>query len=1572
MEFISDSIKIIIKEGLKSLYVDLNPFDLEYLNKYMIKIIEMLYYQYNLNKDDFEYQLLQNDYKDIKWISTFLLPYLNANPSELRSFNELYTKKTTEIGETIDINKIEPEYKFTNLQYGRCKREIESGIIKCSEIPFSYEHLDQNYYLFLKTILISSNKLYVNWLNIIPLTLNDIDSDKTYQNTLNLFSSNKISELDIIKFASVEPSSLSNDNKTLIGSLYVGDIYNTIRVYLYEEIKKIKLLIFDVVIFPSQEKVNSTSVLNDLFNDGDKYLLTDALNNIEWISQPEKNQKTFISIWNNILNSYFKNIKLSAKSNNDYYSISELSLKSLLKGIAINFDERFGRKKKIIDSGYITLKNTIIKDDNSDDEDDDDDDFGKKGVYNFEKLNECLSSIKPEFIYDFFRDILQQFKITYYSHKLLKEDKKSFLESETKTITIKNIYNFAKSLSSYVKIDANGNKKYTQYNKNWCSLEADEKQVILDRLNDKISNSMEWFNIGRYIKSLLDAGFKFIDEKVTSIENINKNIYTLIREDLIKIIYEILIFKGVLSKFVPDKTVTDDNFTEGKKINELITPKYFVKSNKYATFSYYYLTELPYYLSGNLFDVLSNNSWYTMQAMQWVSQLGFCHHYLNNRVSYVTGATGVGKSTHVPKLYLYFLKAIDYKSIGKVVCTQPRKTPTEKNSGEVSAQLGLPIFEINEKGELELNEFGEKTALYDYYSVQMQHQDRKHVKNVQQLVLKFITDGSLLQEFRETLPLCTKMSYDKKRATMENLYDVIIIDEAHEHNKNMDLLLTLLKIFGYYNPFLRVVILSATIDEDEPNYRRYYRAINDNLKYPYDLWIRDNKLDRINIDRRFHISAPGTGTRFQVKEYYKDNYDIITLIQELIKTVKGDILVFQPGEADIINLIEELNSIIPDNWIALPFYSTMSAEKRSFIEDIDKTFPTLKINKYDDFNKVKSLQEGKGNYTNFILIATNIAEASITIRRLYYVVDTGTRKINYYDYKRRNDKLLLKTIGETSRVQRKGRVGRTGEGEAYFLYKKDKTSEKNPAEISIANISNDIYFRLRNNTNEEKFTLEKYYDSIKDMFETSIGKYTYVGNKIQNDYDFKEYMPDFYESGFNMDDLMDNMGRFYIVHPEEIFLKRNIFGTIVELINDDPDIPNIKFSDKKRGVIKSDKMESFIEDFITTNFLNNNNKTELGINISEILEKFKFDSINYAKTLTYSILLGSSEKMLMGITLLNILRGDIINFFSRDKENDTPTMKNVINNNLTSDIEVLIDICEKLFKYIAKTSEILNLDYVINQLKVYGDVFEYKGVNVNVDDILSVYKSNKEYEDDNLPREDIVDYAINLIKNTINNSQNRNHIDNFCKLYNIDTNILIKFIPSYLKLKDIISTLYNQDKRGKSFDMFLTEYKLKFEDKYQEFDKLKLAFVLTQPYNIIYSITGTDSFLSIYYPVAENIVNLGKTKIFVNNKKKYINTLLFNSMYTKGYCYFDNYNSNRDMITNIIQIDKKYINLFKNIYNKDRIKEILQTYKSKIDKYIKKAKDSLEYKAPLPKDYTIISNVYTSYNNLFIDIDSIS
>ncbi len=1560
--------KTIIKDGINKLYTNLNSNDINYLNRRMYKIIELLYYQYNLNKNDFEYQLIQNDYRDVKWLSTLLLPHLNVDHGKLNSFNDMYHSKLHDV----DINKTEPSYIFTNLQYGRCKRTGTYNDVKCNEIDFSYEHLDHNFYLFLESIIVSSNKLYVNWQNIIPLPISDIKTNTTYINTNDIFMSQQLREFDIMKFSE---SDITQDDKKLLGSLYVGDIYNTIHTYLYEEIKEIKLLIFDIVVFPFRKRYSAIHILNEIYSE--ENLMADCLNNLQWESLTELKQNKFTEIWNKIIDTHNSGKEYSVKNYNitandidsvSHYTISRISMERLLRGILVSFEKRFGSRSNVIKSGYISIRR-------SDDELEEllQLDDGDINEFKYDIIYESLRHIKGEFLYEFFREILQDFKKTYYSAQLLSEDKQNIQESQAleEDLSIKNYYNFAKSLVSHVK-----DKKYTQFNRNWKSLEESEKKIILERLNNTNKDVMSWFNIGRYIQSLFDAGYA---SGKKNIKQINLDIYTSIRSHLVYIIFEILAVKGILSKFIPDKLVTDNKYINNKKINELIKGKYFETStsNKYATHCYYYLTEMPYYSSGQIFEILSKDSWYTMQAMEWVSQLGFCHHFINNRVSYITGSTGVGKSTHVPKLYLYYLKGIDYLSGGKVVCTQPRKTPTEKNADEVSKQLGLPIVELDDKNVPILDKDGNKKSIHNY-SVQMQHQDKKHTKNINQLILKFITDGSLLMEFKNILPIFKKMKPNNS-PTKINLYDVVIIDEAHEHNKNMDLLLTLLKIFGYYNPSLRVVILSATMDEDEPNYRRFYRAINDNQKYPLNTFIRNNKLDRINIDRRFHISAPGTGTRFIVKEEYREGYDVEVLINELIKTRKGDILVFQPGEADILGLISKLNVTLPDNWIALPFYSSMRNDRRNFIEDIDFKFPTLKMNRTHDFNTVESLEDGTSNFTNFVLIATNIAEASITIRRLFYVIDLGVRKINYYDYKRRNNKLITQYISETSRVQRKGRVGRTGEGEAYFLYKKGiNTDNKTPAEISIANISSDIFTRLRNKS-EDKFSIEAHYKLLRNWYETQNGKFTWKGNIAHNDYTFIDYIPEFYETGFELSDITDNFGRFYIVHPDELNIRRNIFGKIVGIIGDDVKLNN------STGMIESQKMNSFVDNFSLNNYIEygpNGDvaKTELGINIYDIIDKFKFDNTDYAKLIIYAILNSCEDKMIGMVALLNLLRnGDISTLFTVNKATGTANLENVIGSfqfrDCTSDYDILIKIIDNLYKSIGNTEliNLVDLSKKIEYIRAKSKLVEINGIVYNMNNVRSIYE---DFDfDENKDRETIIDHFINS-EEQANNSKLDQFVIEFAKSYNIDSKILKKYFRAHMKLRDTVKSLYYSDKRNKSYKDFIDKYRGIYSDLYSEFDKFKLSIVMTYPYNIIYSIRGSNSYLPVYFPVGNNIVGLDKIKVFQNSKTKYLNKIFFDEKYSKGLCIYQIYNADRDAITNITYLENKYLKIFKQIYNSDRIRNLLQKYKDKLskhvnDKYVDKIQKSKQFRFAIPKDYTILSNAYYSYNELLQVLDII-
>jgi SAM-dependent methyltransferase len=179
---------------------------------------------------------------------------------------------------------------------------------------------------------------------------------------------------------------------------------------------------------------------------------------------------------------------------------------------------------------------------------------------------------------------------------------------------------------------------------------------------------------------------------------------------------------------------------------------------------------------------------------------------------------------------LYALKAYDFKNNGRVICTQPRIPPTINNAERIALELGVQII----KPEKILNNI--TMVKSDDFYVQMKHSGDSHIKNdCPHLTLKIMTDGTLYEEL-QTNPLMKQQIFNNTKTDFvygfENYYDIIIVDESHEHNTNMDLILTLMKQSCMYNNSLRLIIMSATMDDDEPIYRSYFKAINDNLLYP--------------------------------------------------------------------------------------------------------------------------------------------------------------------------------------------------------------------------------------------------------------------------------------------------------------------------------------------------------------------------------------------------------------------------------------------------------------------------------------------------------------------------------------------------------------------------------------------------------------------------------------------------------------------------------------------------------------------------------------------------------------------
>ncbi|CAN6625011.1 pre-mRNA-splicing factor ATP-dependent RNA helicase Prp22p [Trichomonascus vanleenenianus] len=246
--------------------------------------------------------------------------------------------------------------------------------------------------------------------------------------------------------------------------------------------------------------------------------------------------------------------------------------------------------------------------------------------------------------------------------------------------------------------------------------------------------------------------------------------------------------------------------------------------------------------------------------------------------------------------------------------------------------------------------------------------------------IKYMTDGMLQ---REAL-LDPNMSQ----------YSVIILDEAHERTIATDVLFALLKKAAKQRPDLRVIVTSATLDADK--FSRYF----------FDCKV---------------FEIPGRTHEVQILYTKEPEFDYVeaaltTVMQIHVSEPAGDILVFLTGREEIETgcevLEERLKALGPDipELIVLPLFSQMPQDLQTRIFE----------------------PAPKGSRK--VILATNIAETSITVDGIYYVVDPGFVKMNAYDPKIGMDKLLVSPISQAQANQRAGRAGRTGPGKCYRLY----------------------------------------------------------------------------------------------------------------------------------------------------------------------------------------------------------------------------------------------------------------------------------------------------------------------------------------------------------------------------------------------------------------------------------------------------------------------------------------------------------------------------------------------------------
>ena len=331
-----------------------------------------------------------------------------------------------------------------------------------------------------------------------------------------------------------------------------------------------------------------------------------------------------------------------------------------------------------------------------------------------------------------------------------------------------------------------------------------------------------------------------------------------------------------------------------------------------------------------------------------------------NQVVIISGETGSGKSTQIPKMCLEAGRGIE----GKIGCTQPRRIAATTIAYRIAEELGEDIghsvgYKIR---------FKEKASPEGY--------------------IKIMTDGMLLAETQQDPEL-----YE---------YDTLIIDEAHERSLNIDFLLGILKTLLVARPDLRLIITSATMETEK------FSLAFDNAP------VLEVGGRMYEVEVEYVPIAPELEDAGEVT--YVDM--AVEAVDKLLEKGRfGDILIFMPTEQDILETCERLEGRQYRGITVLPLYARLPGPQQ---------------------RRVYTVLGHK------IVVATNVAETSLTIPGIKYVIDTGLARISRYVPSSRTTSLPISRISRSSADQRKGRCGRLQNGICIRLYSQEDYESRPP------------------------------------------------------------------------------------------------------------------------------------------------------------------------------------------------------------------------------------------------------------------------------------------------------------------------------------------------------------------------------------------------------------------------------------------------------------------------------------------------------------------------------------------------
>lgn len=382
----------------------------------------------------------------------------------------------------------------------------------------------------------------------------------------------------------------------------------------------------------------------------------------------------------------------------------------------------------------------------------------------------------------------------------------------------------------------------------------------------------------------------------------------------------------------------------------------------------------------------------------------------DNQVVIIAGETGSGKTTQIPKMCL----DLGLGAKGLIGHTQPRRLAARSVAERIAEELGQKIGETVGYQVRFTSEVGEHSAI------------------------KLMTDGILLAEIQN----------DK----LLRRYSTLIIDEAHERSLNIDFILGYLKRILPQRPDLKVIITSATIDPERfarhfsPSYVPGKGIVDENLSAEEreiaEAILPDDAPPIIEVSGRTYPVEiryrPLDEEDYLSDDEIEDDHDptdgILDAIKELSKEAPGDILIFFSGEREIRDAKDAIEAMVLKsprlNYEVLPLYARLSLAEQHRV--------------FSPGSRPR------------IVLATNVAETSLTVPGIKYVIDTGTARISRYSARTKVQRLPIERISQASANQRSGRCGRVSDGIAIRLYSEEdfnSRSEFTDPEILRTNLA---------------------------------------------------------------------------------------------------------------------------------------------------------------------------------------------------------------------------------------------------------------------------------------------------------------------------------------------------------------------------------------------------------------------------------------------------------------------------------------------------------------------------------------